>query len=408
MTDTLPDGDLLRHGDVLRLRKGADRRLRGGHLWIYSNEVDVAATPLKTFEPGSCVTVQSAAGETLGSATVSPNSLICARLHSRHAGVALDPPLIAARLRQALQLREALFPHGCYRLCFGDADGLPGLVVDRFGDYCSVQLATEAMDRRRDGVLAALDEVLAPVGVVWRNQGVFRQQEGLDEEVAVASGEVPERVVLTENDTRFEVPLLDGQKTGWFYDHRVSRAFLQQLAPGKRVLDVFSYIGGWGIQAAVAGACSVTCVDSSAGALEQVAVNAALNGVADRVDTEQGRAAEVLKSLAEQGRQFDVVVLDPPAFIKRRKDQREGEKAYHQINRLGLRLLAPGGVLVSASCSMHLPRERLLDIVRLAGVQQQRTLQLIHDGAQGADHPVHPAMPETAYLKALFFQDLPA
>lgn len=394
-------------GDILRLKKGAERRLRGGHLWIYSNEVDVAATPLRGLEPGACITVQAAGGEVLGSATVNPNSLICARLHSRRGDVALDEALLVSRLRQALSLREAIFADGCYRLCFGDADALPGLVVDRFGDYVAAQLTTAAMEARRELVLAALREVLAPRGVVWRNQGTFRQQEGLPEYVEPAFGEVSAQVPLIENGTRFEAPLLDGQKTGWFYDHRVNRAFLQRLAPGRRVLDVFSYIGGWGIQAAVAGASAVTCVDSSASALEQVVANAALNGVADRVDTLHGRAADVLKALAEEGQQYDIVVLDPPAFIKRRKDQREGEKAYHQTNRLGLRLLAPGGVLASASCSMHLPRERLLDITRLAGVQQQRSLQLIHEGGQGQDHPVHPAMPETAYLKALFLRDLP-
>jgi 23S rRNA (cytosine1962-C5)-methyltransferase len=218
----------------------------------------------------------------------------------------------------------------------------------------------------------------------------------------VAYGDVPESVELIENGTRFMAPVHGGQKTGWFYDHRINRSQLQQYVAGKRVLDVFSYIGGWGIQAAVAGASEVYCVDASATAIDAVLANATLNGVEDRVAAIQGKAIDVLKQLIADQERFDVVVLDPPAFIKKRKDQKAGEAAYRHINELGMRLLGRDGLLVSASCSMHLAKETLLDIVRASGRHLDRHVQIIGQGGQGPDHPIHPAIAETDYLKAVF------
>ena len=390
----------------LRLKPGKERRIRGGHPWVYSNEVDVAATPLKGLPAGAVVIVEDHRGGALGAATVSPNSLICARIYSRHPGQLLDNDFLCARLRAAMALREQTYPGGCYRLCYGDADGLPGLVVDRFGDYLAVQLTTAGMDAIRDQVITALRQVVGPKGIVLRNLGPFRQMEGLPEEVVVAWGDVPESVEISENGARFAVPLLQGQKTGWFYDHRENRALLQRLCPGKTVLDVFSYAGGWGVEALVAGAESACCVDASAEALRAAQASAELNGVEGRFSRVQGKATDVLKALAAEGRQFDVVVLDPPAFIKRRKDIRQGEKAYHQINQLAMKVLAPGGLLVSASCSMHLSEAMLMDVVRQAGARSGRQLQVIHSGGAGLDHPLHPAIAETRYLKAIFCRDI--
>ena len=391
---------------VLRLKKGTDRRLRGGHLWIYSNEVDSAATPLKTMVPGSTVVVEDARGKPLGAATVNPASLICARLYSRQATRELDFSLLVDRLQSALALREQLYPEHCYRLAYGEADLLPGLIVDRYGDYLALQTTTAGMDCRMPMVLEALREVLKPKGIISKNSGVFRTAEQLAEEQSVLFGEVPEQVELIENGCRFVAPLVDGQKTGWFYDHRENRAFMQRFCAAKSVLDVFSYAGGWGVQAAAAGASSVVCVDSSVSALELVQHNAQLNDAGDRVSSLQGKAAEVMKALQKEQRRFDVIVLDPPAFIKRKKDQKPGEKAYHQINELALRLLAPGGLLISASCSMHLPTESLQKIIRSAGGTRSRRLQILASLGQGPDHPVHPSIAETSYLKAIFARDM--
>jgi 23S rRNA (cytosine1962-C5)-methyltransferase len=384
----------------LRLKKNEDRRLRAGHLWVFSNEVDVAHTPLTDFESGDAVEIQDFRGAPLGAGYVNPRSLIAARLVSRDASRPLDGALLRQRLARALALRERLFPGPFYRLAFGEGDGLPGLVVDRFGEVVVAQLTTAGVDRLRDEVVAALEEVVSPRGILLRNDIPGRALEGLPQYVETARGDVPEAVELEENGVRFRAPAAAGQKTGWFYDHRMNRARLAVYAPGKRVLDVFSYIGGWGVQAAAKGAEEVLCVDASEPALEQVRENAALNGVEDRVHTRKGDAFEVLRALAAEGERFDLVVLDPPAFIKRKKDMKAGEDAYRRIAQQGMEVLAPDGILVSASCSFHLSREMLRDAALKASRRAGRDLQLLEEGHQGPDHPVHPAIPETSYLKA--------
>ncbi|MHB0776828.1 class I SAM-dependent rRNA methyltransferase [Halomonas sp. WWR20] len=385
----------------LRLKKNADRRLKAGHLWLYSNEIDTDETPLKTFEPGTQAVIEAANGKALGVAYVNPHSLICARIVSRDANVRLDRSLLVHRFNQALSLRSRLFAKPFYRLVHGEGDLLPGLIVDRFDDVLVVQLNTLGMEHARDEVIAALDKVLSPRAIVFKNDSSGRRQEQLEREVAVVHGELPDQVLLEENGVRFVAPVLEGQKTGWFYDHRANRAWLNALVAGKRVLDVFSYVGGWGVQAAAHGASEVLCVDSSAEALERVAENAALNGVAEQVAVGEGDAFEALAALKAEGEQFDVIVLDPPAFIKKRKDIPNGERAYSRLNREAMRLLGRDGLLMTASCSMHLAPERLMESVRGAVRHQDRHGQVLYQGSQGPDHPVHPAIPETAYLKAL-------
>ncbi len=386
----------------LVLKSQADRRLKLGHLWIYSNEVDVERSPLKSFAPGQQVSVVASNGKFLGLALMNPQGLICARLVSRDEKYPLNKSLLVHRIKQSLALREMAFSAPYYRLIFGDADLLPGLVVDRFGDYLVVQIASSGMELLKDDIVAALVQTLKPRGILLSNDHSARALENLPEYAQVAYGEVPDEVELSENGARFMAPIAGGQKTGWFYDHRINRAQLNTYVRDKRVLDVFSYIGGWGVQAAVAGAREVVCVDVSEAALAGVAHNAALNGVAERVQTLHGKAIDVLKQLVAAGETFDVVVLDPPAFIKRRKDQKAGEAAYRHINELGMRLLGRDGLLVAASCSMHLPRETLTEIVRGAGRHLDRHVQIIGQGGQGPDHPVHPAIAETDYLKAVF------
>lgn len=385
----------------LVLKSQADRRLKRGHLWIFSNEVDIEQTPLKAFAAGDQALVCNHQGKGLAIATVSPTGLICARIVNRDITHPLDKSLLVHRIKQALALREACFSEPYYRLVYGDSDLLPGLVVDRFGDYLVVQMSTAGMDRQKDAIVEALQKCLKPTAILLRNDHSARSLEGLESYVE-AIGDVPEAVEVVENGVRLLAPIADGQKTGWFYDHRENRAMLQRLAPGKRVLDVFSYVGDWGVQAAVAGAREVVCVDTSEQALAWVGENAHLNGVDDRMSGLHGKAVQVLKSLIEQGEQFDIVVLDPPAFIKRKKDQKSGEAAYRHLNELAIRLLARDGILVSASCSMHLEKATLVEIVRGAARHLDRHAQILYQGGQGADHPVHPAIPETEYLKAVF------
>lgn len=391
----------------LRLKANADRRLRAGHLWVYSNEIDVAVTPLNAFEAGDQAILEAAGGKPLGIVALSPNNLICARLLSRDVKHVLDKSLLVHRLNVALSLRERLFDQPCYRLVYGDSDLLPGLVVDRFFDILVVQLASATMERHKDDVLAALIQVIKPSGILLKNDSAARDAEGLERYVDTAFGVVPEWVALEENGVKFEAPVIEGQKTGWFYDHRMNRARLAPYVKGKRVLDLFSYIGGWGVQAAAFGASEVFCVDASAFALDGVERNATLNGFAEKVTCVEGDVFAALRELKAAEERFDVVIADPPAFIKRKKDIKNGEAAYRRLNETAMRLLNKDGILVSASCSMHLEEDNLQNILLTSARHLDRNIQLLERGAQGPDHPVHPAIAETRYIKSLTCRLLP-
>ncbi|MFI8481928.1 class I SAM-dependent rRNA methyltransferase [Pseudomonas sp. NPDC078700] len=391
----------------LRLKANADRRLRAGHLWVYSNEIDVAATPLNGFAAGDQAILEAAGGKPLGIVALSPNNLICARLLSRDVKHVLDKSLLVHRINVALSLRDRLFDKPCYRLVYGDSDLLPGLVVDRFFDILVVQLASATMERHKDDVLAALIQVVKPSGILLKNDSAARDAEGLERYVDTAFGVVPEWVALEENGVKFEAPVIEGQKTGWFYDHRMNRARLAPYVQGKRVLDLFSYIGGWGVQAAAFGATEVMCVDASSFALDGVERNATLNGLSEQVVCVEGDAFAALKELKSAEERFDVVIVDPPAFIKRKKDMKNGEAAYRRLNEQAMRLLNKDGILVSASCSMHLPEDDLQNILLTSARHLDRNIQLLERGAQGPDHPVHPAIAETRYIKSLTCRLLP-
>lgn len=392
----------------LRLKPKTERRLKSGHLWVYSNEVDTVQTPLKNIAAGEQVVIEAASGKPLGVAVMNPDQLICGRLISRSPSQLLDASLIVHRLQVAMSSRELWYPHQCYRWVYGDSDGLPGLVIDRFGDVAVIQISSVAMEMLRDDIIDAVHKVASPATIVLKNDGKLRAVEGLDEYVDIAHGQLEDDCApLIENETRFMAPVIHGQKTGWFYDHRENRAQLNRLVKGKRVLDVFSYVGGWGVQAANHGASEVHCVDASAQALDWVEENAALNGVEDKLHCWEGDAFAALKQLRDSGERFDIVVVDPPAFIPRRKDVKAGEQAYKRINQIAMRLLNRDGMIVAGSCSMHLADDRLPDILRVLGRELDREVLIQHVGSQGADHPVLPAIPETRYLKAVFARVLP-
>lgn len=384
----------------LRLKKNEDRRLRAGHAWVYSNEVDTKQTPLKEFAAGQWCHVTNSRGRVLGTAYVNPNTLICARLVSRFEKQMLTLNVLVKKTQAALRLREKIFSVPCYRLIFGESDALPGLVVDRYHDILVVQITTAGMNNIQDDIIEALSEVINPKTILLRNDSASRDLEGLELYSKTILGELPELVELEENNTRFVTSLEQGQKTGWFYDHRLNRLRAQQYVKDKRVLDVFSYVGGWGVQALQAGAKEVTCVDSSGFALGLAQQSAALNNREKDFNTIEGDAFEALKSLGEDGEKYDVVIIDPPAFVKRRKDLKEGSLAYRRINRLAMNLIKNEGILVSASCSFHLAHEQLLNEIRQASYLANVDCQVLEQGHQGPDHPIHPAMKETDYLKS--------
>ena len=390
--DTLP---------VLRLRRGEDRRLRAGHLWVFSNEVDIAATPLTAFAPGAHARVHDYRDQFLGYAYVNPHALICARILSRSPVHPIDRSLLVHRLKVALSLRERHYAAPYYRLVFGEGDGLPGLVLDRYGDVIVGQIATAGMEALRPDIEAAVQKVLAPQALVWKNDGGARELEQLPRQVIAGLGTMPDTLQAVEGVLQFYMPMAAAQKTGWFYDQAANRELLRRLMwPGARVLDVCSYGGAWGITAMRCGAREALCVDSSEAALAVAESNAVANGVV--VNTRRGDAFDVLDALQREGERFDVVVLDPPAFIKRRKDQGRGEAAYRKLNQLAMRLMERDALLVSCSCSYHLGADELEALIQAAARHNSRFVQLLAAGGQSPDHPVHPAIPETRYLKAFF------
>jgi len=385
----------------LRLRHREDRRISAGHLWIFSNEVDTARTPLTNFQSGQIVRVFGDKDRFLGYAYVNPHALICARILGRDPEHPPGKSLLVHRLQVALALRERLYAEPFYRLVYGESDGMPGLVLDRYGDVVVGQIGTAGMESMKDEIHAALQKVVRPATLIWKNDSGARELEGLPSYVETAFGEPSESAQVVENGVRFEVPLGSGQKTGWFYDQAYNRRALLKYVRGARVLDVFSYLGAWGLAAAQAGAAEVVCVDSSANALETLERTAAANGLA-QVRTIRDDAFDALAALREAGEKFDVVVIDPPAFIKRRKDIPKGQAAYRKLNQQAMQLLPRDGILVSCSCSHHLGGDELIDIVQQSARHLARFAQVLEVGGHAPDHPLHPAIPETRYLKSLF------
>ncbi len=384
----------------LRLKPREEKRLAAGHLWIFSNEVDTARTPLTDFEPGALCRVVASHDRFLGYAYVNPHALICARILGRDPAYPPGKSLIAHRLQVALAWRERIYRRPFYRLVYGESDGLPGLVLDRYGDVVVGQTGTAGMEALKPAIVAAVEKVLRPATFIWKNDSGARDLEGLPGYVETAAGPAVEEVVVEENGVRFFVPMGHGQKTGWFYDQAANRHALLKYVPGRRVLDVFSYLGGWGLGAARAGASEVVCVDSSAPALATLQRSAAANDLPVR--TERGDAFDVLAALRAAGEKFDVVVIDPPAFIKRRKDVPKGQAAYRKLNQAAMQVLARDAILVSCSCSHHLAQDDLIHAVQQSARHVDRFAQIVEVGGHAPDHPLHPAIPETRYLKSLF------
>jgi 23S rRNA (cytosine1962-C5)-methyltransferase len=386
---------------ALRLRRGEDRRLRAGHLWVFSNEVDNDVTPLTHFAVGAMVRVLSDREQFLGFAYVNPHALICARILSRSPVHAPDRSLLVHRLKVALSLRERLSPAPYYRWVFGESDGLPGLVLDRYGDVIVGQIATAGMEALRGDVEAAITQVFEPRALVWKNDGAARDLEQLPRQVLNPIGRAPEELQVLEHGLAFTVPMAAAQKTGWFYDQTGNREqWRRMIRPGARVLDVCSYAGAWAIAALTRGAAEAVCVDASEAALAVATRNAAANGVS--LSVRAGDAFEVLDALVRAGERFDAIVLDPPAFIKRKKDIPRGQAAYRKLNQIAMRLLERDALLVSCSCSYHLHAEELVGLIQSASRQSSRFVQILYSGGQSPDHPIHPAIPETRYLKAFF------
>jgi len=389
----------------LRLKPNEDRRINAGHQWVFSNEVDIAATPITAFKPGDVCRLVSSRDKFLGFAYINPKTLICARLLAREPEFPPSKGLFVHRLQVALSLRERVYVQPFYRLVFGESDGLPGLVLDRFGDVVVGQIGTAGMEAFKEEIAAAVQQVLKPKAMLWKNDSSARELEGLNSYVEPAFGKVPTQVALEESGVQFQVPLYEGQKTGWFFDQALNRRALLKYVAGKSVLDVFSYVGAWGLTAAKAGASEVTCVDSSATALDLLAAAAKKNNLTVGID--KGDAFKVMETMIAADRKFDVVIVDPPAFIKRKKDIPKGEAAYRRLNQLAMQLLNRDGLLVSCSCSYHMSSDSLMHAIQKAARQATRFVQIIEVGGQAPDHPIHPGIEETRYLKTFICRVVP-
>jgi 23S rRNA (cytosine1962-C5)-methyltransferase len=388
---------------TLKLKKDEDRRLRSGHLWIFSNEIDVEASPLKGFAKGQLARIESHKNEFIGIGYVNPESLITARLLSRSPSCKPNADFFKHRLKQALSLRETYYDKPYYRLVYGESDGLPGLIVDRFGDVFAVQINTAGMDSLLDSLLEAIISTFDPKAIVLRNSSGLRTLEGIETYDKVVFGHLDGVVEIFENGSKFHIDPLAGQKTGWFFDHRENRRLLAGLCQGKEVLDLFSYSGAWTIPCAQNSA-RVTSVDASQSAIDLLRASAQLNDVESAVDPICADVFDFLKDAREKKQKFDVVIVDPPAFIKRKKDLRKGLEGYRRLNQMALQVLNKNGLLVSASCSYHLREDDLLDVLRSSARHMDRDLVVTAKRGAGPDHPIHPAIPETSYLKALFCQ----
>jgi 23S rRNA (cytosine1962-C5)-methyltransferase len=389
---------------IVRLRPNANpQAIRRGAPWAYADQL-VLDRRTRAITPGSLVELQDAERRPLGLAAFNPNSKITARMLDRDPSAVVDAAWLAQRLRRAQSLREALYDAPFYRLAHAEADGLPGVIVDRFGTAATVQPNAAWAEARLDALVAALRAVAGVDTVVKNGGGRARVHEGLPEENLILAGTLAGPVEVPMNGAVYLADLLGGQKTGIFYDQRANHAFAAHLARGRSMLDVFTHVGGFALAALAAGATSALAVDSSAAALDLAARGAAANGSSARLTLQKGDAFDVLAGLAPRGARFGLVVCDPPAFAPSKPTLEAGLRAYERVARLAATLVEPDGFLVLCSCSHAADLTRFRE-ASLRGIGRAgRSAQLLHVGGAAPDHPVHPHLAETAYLKALFLR----
>lgn len=388
---------------AIRFLQKHGARAKGGAPWVYSNEI-VMDRATKALKPGSLVTIASDRGEPVAAAYFNPHSLIAARILSREAKATIDAAFFRERFARADALRRKLFKTPHYRLVHAEADECPGLVVDRFDDVLVAQSGTAGMDALGPHWLDALRAEFKPRAIVVKSNAPARAHEGLKDDVHVAHGTLDAGVFVEEAGVRHRIDPLTGQKTGWFYDQRDNRTFLVGLAKGATLLDAYAYVGALAFGALKAGAKSAVLLDSSQAALDAASATAQANGLDSRADLRRCDVLEELDEMAPAGERFDVVSCDPPPFVRAKKDLESGARGYRKLARLAAPLVAPGGFLCLASCSHAITQDRFLHECAQGIAKAGRIARLIRASGAAADHPVHPLLPETAYLKSLVFQ----
>lgn len=391
---------------AIRIDEHSVRRLRQGYPWVFRSEV-INAKEAQQVGSGQLVDFVRDKGDFVGRGFFNPRPQLVGRVMTLKADENIERFFIYHKVENALVYRDRIFDKPYYRLIHAESDGLPGLIIDRFGDVLVAQVNTAGMEALWPHVESALKSLVRPREIVLKNDTSAREMEGLEQKVAMTPGQMADPViVIPEGGAQFHVDVMRGQKTGWFFDQRDNRAWVAQLGRGGAVADIFCHTGGFGITAAVNGAENVTFIDSSSDALMMLEKNAALNKVEGKCQTIEGPAFDMIEKLTRMGRRYDVVCVDPPAFVKSRKDLGPGMKGYQKLARLAAELVERSGFLFFASCSSHVSAKDLTEVVAGGMSKTGRPFQLIKTAGAGPDHPVHPMLPETGYLKALTFRFL--
>ncbi|MCU0426434.1 MAG: class I SAM-dependent rRNA methyltransferase [Candidatus Kapabacteria bacterium] len=398
---------------TLTVKNRHNSRLRGGHLWVFRDELEAIPPTLTT---GEIVQIQSAGGHLYGSAIYHAKSQIAARLLASETND-LSADFFAERIKQALALRTRLFPNeSTYRLVFGESDFLPGLIIDKYcdaqtqHDFFVLQTLSAGMDMRKNEICSALRSVFpATTAVIEKNNSALRKHDGLDQRESVLWGDVPPEMVMSENGVLSALSLMEGQKTGYFLDQKLNRLKIMEMASGLRVLDCFTNQGGFALHAAKGGAAHALGLDSSDAAIARCRINARLNGLETKAEFASEEVLDYLHHAAERFKQdgkrpWDMIILDPPAFAKAKQQVPQAKRGYAKINRMALRLLPRGGFLATGSCSHHVSEDILLGVIREEAERERRQLRLVFRGGQSPCHPVLSGMPETSYLKFLIFE----
>ncbi|MCG0238249.1 MAG: class I SAM-dependent rRNA methyltransferase [Firmicutes bacterium] len=389
---------------TVHLLPGRHRRIRDGHPWVYRTEI---AKVTGEYSPGDIVDVVDARGAFVARGYINPRSMLTVRVMTLDPREAVDEDLIRRRIDRAWRSRQRLLPETrCCRVVFGEADFLPGLIVDKFEDVLVIQILALGMERWRETIVAALEEIFRPRGIYERGDERVRELEGLPQQKGFVRGEFPTRFTITENGLQMVVDVEKGQKTGHYLDQRLNRAAIRPYARDARVLDAFCNTGGFALNAAAAGAREVVAVDSSAEALAILRENAALNGLQDRIRTEEANAFDFLRAQDRAGERYDLIILDPPAFAKNRAALEGAIRGYKEINLRALRMLREGGILVTCSCSYHMTPDLFAEVIADAARDARRRLRLIEARAQPPDHPMVVGYPESHYLKCYLYEVL--
>ncbi|RCK77667.1 MAG: LSU m5C1962 methyltransferase RlmI [Ignavibacteriae bacterium] len=385
---------------IIKLKKGEDKRIKNGHLWVFSNEIQQIQGEPST---GDIVELRTYSGEYLGKGFYNAHSLITFRLLTR-IEEEIDFQFYKNKIEQALELRKRIYPeYRSYRVVYGESDFLPGLIIDKYNDYLSVQVYSSGIDKHLTLICDVIESIFKPKGIIERSESPLRELEGLKPKKGILRGKI-EKIMIKENNLNFYVDLIEGQKTGFYFDQRENRFAIRRYSEGARVLDCFCNDGGFALNAASAGASEVIGVDISDSSIQRAVYNSEINNFSNKCKFIKADVFEFLNEAEIKKEKYDLIVLDPPSFTKSKKNISTAKVGYRNINTRAMKLLKPNGILATASCSHHIDDEMFLDIIQSSAKNAKRTLRLLEFHGAAPDHPILISMPETKYLKFGIFE----